>query len=258
MQEDDTLGGGGSGALVGDNPRRRRRTAQRRPGREERSLACLIQALEGRRVVVELRSDIIIRGLLDEADEFLNLSMTDATTQNVAGVKTSHEFLYVKGRNIRFVHLPKALDPGQAIEAQRKKLVDLRVAAFKARQALARLDKGEPALQHGGEVPTSQIPSERYVGAAAVALEPPPAGSRTEGAPTLPVGQLAAPVASRPSDEVAEHPLNEPIAPQAADEGSASPARDATGPDENSDTGRFNAACTTAQGMEDDGGFDFG
>ncbi|GFH18310.1 U7 snRNA-associated Sm-like protein LSm10, partial [Haematococcus lacustris] len=84
MQEDDTLGGGGSGALVGDNPRRRRRTAQRRPGREERSLACLIQALEGRRVVVELRSDIIIRGLLDEADEFLNLSMTDATTQNVA------------------------------------------------------------------------------------------------------------------------------------------------------------------------------
>ncbi|KAJ9531060.1 hypothetical protein QJQ45_000941 [Haematococcus lacustris] len=243
MQEDDTLGGGGSGALVGDNPRRRRRTAQRRPGREERSLACLIQALEGRRVVVELRSDIIIRGLLDEADEFLK-----------CGVKTSHEFLYVKGRNIRFVHLPKALDPGQAIEAQRKKLVDLRVAAFKARQALARLDKGEPALQHGGEVPTSQIPSERYVGAAAVALEPPPAGSRTEGAPTLSV----APVASRPLDEVAEHPLNEPIGPQAADEGSASPARDATGPDENSDTGRFNAACTTVQGMEDDGGFDFG
>ena len=33
-----------------------------------RSLLCLLQALEGRRVLVELRSDLCVRGLLDSVD----------------------------------------------------------------------------------------------------------------------------------------------------------------------------------------------
>lgn len=32
---------------------------------------CLVQALEGRKLVIELRNDVIIRGTLDEADEYM-------------------------------------------------------------------------------------------------------------------------------------------------------------------------------------------
>jgi hypothetical protein len=40
-------------------------------GHEEKSLVCLLQALEGRKLVVELRNDAIIRGQIDEVDEYM-------------------------------------------------------------------------------------------------------------------------------------------------------------------------------------------
>lgn len=50
-------------------PRKRKRAPLIK--NEERSLVCLIQALVGRKVVVELRNDLIIRGKLDVVDEYL-------------------------------------------------------------------------------------------------------------------------------------------------------------------------------------------
>ena len=44
---------------------------RRRPERSERSLVCLIQSLEGRRVVIELRNDVIVRALLETVDDFM-------------------------------------------------------------------------------------------------------------------------------------------------------------------------------------------
>lgn len=49
-------------------PERRRRSAFKR---SHRSLVCLLQALEGRKLVVELRYDVIIRGQLDAVDDFM-------------------------------------------------------------------------------------------------------------------------------------------------------------------------------------------
>jgi hypothetical protein len=50
---------------------RRRPPPKKKIPRSERSLVCLIQALEGRKVVVELQNDTIIRGTLDEADDYM-------------------------------------------------------------------------------------------------------------------------------------------------------------------------------------------
>lgn len=50
---------------------RKRAPPKKKIPRSERSLVCLIQALEGRKVVVELQNDTIIRGTLDEADEYM-------------------------------------------------------------------------------------------------------------------------------------------------------------------------------------------
>eukprot|EP00798_Chlamydomonas_sp_ICE-L_P003133 gene3133-13146_t len=105
----------------------------KRLNRAETSLICLIQALEGRKVVAELRNDCVIRGKIDSVDDYMNITLSDASYQTLEGTKTEFEFMYLKGRTIRFVHLPKSLDPAQAIEAQRKKLVEDRKEQIKER-----------------------------------------------------------------------------------------------------------------------------
>lgn len=56
-------------------PRQRRNSGRSRSsqiaGREEKSLVCFLQALEGKKLVVELRNDTIIRGQIDEVDEYM-------------------------------------------------------------------------------------------------------------------------------------------------------------------------------------------
>ncbi len=44
---------------------------RRRPDLSERSLVCLVQSLEGSKVVVELRHDAIVRGLLELVDDHM-------------------------------------------------------------------------------------------------------------------------------------------------------------------------------------------
>jgi small nuclear ribonucleoprotein (snRNP)-like protein len=77
--------------------------------RSERSLACVIQALEGMRLVVELRQDTIIRGVLESADEEMNLVMKTVILTPLEGEKKELEWLYVKGHHIRYP--PPLLSP---------------------------------------------------------------------------------------------------------------------------------------------------
>ena len=48
-------------------PRRRRKL----PPRSETTLVCLVKSLIERRVVVELRNDTLVKGQLDDVDDFL-------------------------------------------------------------------------------------------------------------------------------------------------------------------------------------------
>ena len=67
----------------------------------ERTLVCLVQALQGMRLVVELRQDTIVRGMLDSADEEMNLVMTNVTFTPLQGEQKHMDWLYVKGHHIR-------------------------------------------------------------------------------------------------------------------------------------------------------------
>ena len=68
----------------------------------ERTLVCLVQALQGMRLVVELRQDTIVRGMLDSADKEMNLVMTDVTFTPLQGEPKHMDWLYVKGHHIRY------------------------------------------------------------------------------------------------------------------------------------------------------------
>ncbi|PNH07487.1 U7 snRNA-associated Sm-like protein LSm10, partial [Tetrabaena socialis] len=120
--------------MHGAAPKRKRLTPKpRHPPREETTLVCLIKSLVDSKVVVELRNDILLRGRLDDVDDFLNMSLSNVTFQTVEGHKATYQSMYLKGRNLRFVHLPKTLDPAAAVDSYRRKVVASKLAALQER-----------------------------------------------------------------------------------------------------------------------------
>lgn len=117
------------------------------------SLACVVQALEGGRVVVELRGDTVLRGTLLAADDALNLQLSGCTVQPLDGPARAAPYLYVRGRQVRYVHLPGALDPGSAVRDRRRAAAAARTAA--SATPAARLEKGQQLElgQAGGPLP---------------------------------------------------------------------------------------------------------
>ena len=126
---------------------------RRRPPRL--TLAVFVQALEGSRVVVELRRDAIVRGTLLSADDNLNLQLSEASVQPLQGPKREGlAYLHVRGRHVRFIHLPASLDPAAAIEQHRKRVAAAKRAhaaqqAQAAQRPAGRLQKGAQ-LEFGG------------------------------------------------------------------------------------------------------------
>ncbi len=78
-----------------------RRTMSSRISRADRSLASFVQALEGLNVVVELQNDAVVRGLLESADEGMNLIINGATYEPLQGAAQSMDFLFIKGARVR-------------------------------------------------------------------------------------------------------------------------------------------------------------
>ncbi|KAL0035817.1 hypothetical protein WJX77_004190 [Trebouxia sp. C0004] len=75
--------------------------------RTPRSLVCFVQALEGLHVLVELRYDTLIRGLLDQVDEHMNLTISDVTVEKMSD-GTKQEVLFMHVRDARQLHAREA------------------------------------------------------------------------------------------------------------------------------------------------------
>ena len=112
--------------------------------RVPRSLACFVQALESQQVLVEVRYDLLIRGCLDQADEHMNLTRSQVTVEKMSdGSKQEMPFMHVRGRVIRYVHVPSDTKPHTAIEDHRKRVAEARqIHARQAAQSSKQLVKG--------------------------------------------------------------------------------------------------------------------
>ena len=113
--------------------------------RVPRSLACFVQALESQQVLVEVRYDLLIRGCLDQADEHMNLTLSQVTVEKMSdGSKQEMPFMHVRGRVIRYVHVPSDVKPHTAIEDHRKRVAETRqIHARQAAQSSKQLVKGD-------------------------------------------------------------------------------------------------------------------
>ena len=71
----------------------------------ERTLVCLLQAVQGHRTIVELRNESSAAGLIDNVDGFMNISMSDVkfSKQNGQAIKKLWTFQQCLYRASKFV-----------------------------------------------------------------------------------------------------------------------------------------------------------
>lgn len=116
-----------------------------RVSRADRSLASFVQALEGLNVVVELQNDAVVRGLLESADEGMNLIITGATYEPLQGAAQSMDFLFVKGARSRYIHLPAKLNAATRVEDKQREIAEARRQHALKMGHLSALPKGTEA-----------------------------------------------------------------------------------------------------------------
>ena len=97
----------------------------------ERTLVCLLQAVQGHRTIVELRNESSAEGPIDNVDGFMNISMSDVkfSKQNRQEVKLmDFPTMFIQGKQIRYVQIPDFIDMRKAIEEQLTKIGNTRKA----------------------------------------------------------------------------------------------------------------------------------
>ncbi|KAK2154782.1 hypothetical protein LSH36_257g01006 [Paralvinella palmiformis] len=82
------------------------------------SLACFLQGLEGKVTTVELRNECSCIGRIDSVDSSMNTHLSDVTLITPFGNKHKFESFYVKGKNIRYVHVPDDVNVIRTILSQ--------------------------------------------------------------------------------------------------------------------------------------------
>ncbi|KAL0850168.1 hypothetical protein ABMA28_012042 [Loxostege sticticalis] len=73
------------------------------------TLLCLVKALEGQNVTLDLRNDSYICGCITSVDGYMNISITSAVFCDPQGHEYAFEYLFVQARNIRYVHIPETM-----------------------------------------------------------------------------------------------------------------------------------------------------
>lgn len=102
---------------------RREEVPERRGERAVRGgLSAVLRALVGTAVVVELKSDAEVRGVLVGADDAMNLTLADAETEAPRADALRLEVAQVAGSSIRYVHIDPSLDLRRHVSAHLKKL----------------------------------------------------------------------------------------------------------------------------------------
>eukprot|EP00903_Cladosiphon_okamuranus_P020897 g19190.t1 len=66
--------------------------------------------MRGNKVVVEMKNDTEISGVLEETDRSMNLSMVDVRQTSPDGSVKKMNIAVVQGKMIRYVHIPDEVD----------------------------------------------------------------------------------------------------------------------------------------------------
>ncbi|XP_001630770.2 U7 snRNA-associated Sm-like protein LSm10 [Nematostella vectensis] len=88
----------------------------------ERSLVCLIKAVQGYNTTVELRNESYLEGFIEHVDGFMNIKMKDVKFVKASGEVDNLPAMFIVGTQIRYVHIPDEIDMRKAIEQELGKI----------------------------------------------------------------------------------------------------------------------------------------
>ena len=86
----------------------------------QRSLAVVLCGLQGHRVVIELKNDVEVTGVVDSADANMNVTLRDAQQVYPDGTVVAMDVAFVQGSTVRYVHIPPAVPIVKHVEQYMK------------------------------------------------------------------------------------------------------------------------------------------
>jgi U6 snRNA-associated Sm-like protein LSm2 len=75
----------------------------------QRCLGIVLLSLQGEEITIELKNDIELTGIVEEADENMNVTLHNVRQVFPSGYSIQLEIAFVSGANIRYVHIPSRI-----------------------------------------------------------------------------------------------------------------------------------------------------
>mmetsp|Transcript_24321 Transcript_24321/g.56675 ORF Transcript_24321/g.56675 Transcript_24321/m.56675 type:complete len:108 (-) Transcript_24321:1-324(-) len=99
----------------------------------------LFKTLQGKEVIVELKNDVSIRGILHSVDHFLNIKLEKTSVVQASRFPqlTTLKTAFIRGSVVRYVHLPRTEVDTELLQDAARKLALETAAASKASGAAA-------------------------------------------------------------------------------------------------------------------------
>ncbi|XP_064119436.1 U7 snRNA-associated Sm-like protein LSm10 isoform X2 [Macrobrachium nipponense] len=123
------------------------------------TLACLLMGLEGWKTTVELHNDAFVTGLIVEVDAKMNMEMQGARYTDGNGKSVLLDNFHVRGRKIRYVHIPDQVDVTKLIsekvtprDSKRKMTKKGLIAQKRTEQTLRRYRRQQEAQVEAGSI----------------------------------------------------------------------------------------------------------
>lgn len=92
--------------------------SQREKAKTYNSLIILLKGLETRVTTIDLRNECAVRGIVNTVDAEMNCQMSKVCFRSADGKEQRFDDFYVKGPNIRYVHIPDDMDILSTIKNQ--------------------------------------------------------------------------------------------------------------------------------------------
>lgn len=109
---------------------------------KERSLVCLLSALQGHKTTIELRNEDYVEGTVSHVDGFMNVTLSDAKFfKNKSEQAELFPKIFLLGEKIRYVHIPDEIDMRQAIENELRSIEESRKVKNERRKMRGRRTK---------------------------------------------------------------------------------------------------------------------
>jgi small nuclear ribonucleoprotein (snRNP)-like protein len=115
----------------------------RKKGASKQTLAVFLAALQGSQCIVELDNETVVKGTLDNVDAGMNVGMVNVVIKDVHGRARPSGSLQVRSSAIRYVHLPKGVDPSTTVRQHAKRLEISRRENYTRQQKMGRREKGQ-------------------------------------------------------------------------------------------------------------------